>query len=406
MKDAFRGLVLLAMLLVLGTATSFAQFLSGIEGTVKDSAGATVSGAKVTITDNRLQVVRNTTTNDAGYFRVDSIAESVYTVRIEMTGFKIWEQKDLAVEPGKLRTIAPVIPVGSISEQVTVSAEANAVNVATAGTTSVIAAETVESTPLTGRNVYGVAPLTPGITGAEVAEGTVDNFTNEYAININAAGLRQEQNGFSIDGAQTNTPSRAGGTSISPNPSIVQSVEVRTNDFDAQKGRNGGAVVDVYTKSGTDQLRGSVDYLFWNNNFVLATHFLNPVPTFTHKDVSAAVGGPAIKGKLFWFGAIEVLRSNQTGSGTTLVETQDLLDWMKNPASGLQNTVALQTFNLAPPAHYPTGGFVTASQIEASGNSYFAPPVGIDPNLNVLGSITYGTSSPKNGYQWSGRADY
>lgn len=97
MKDAFRGLVLLAMLLVLGNATSFAQFLSGIEGTVKDSAGATVSGAKVTITDNRLQVVRNTTTNDAGYFRVDSIAESVYTVRIEMTGFKIWEQKDLAV---------------------------------------------------------------------------------------------------------------------------------------------------------------------------------------------------------------------------------------------------------------------------------------------------------------------
>src|SRR5919197_4027652 len=329
LESPMRSWIVVILLLCFSPLTANGQFLSGIEGSVRDSSGATVAGAKVTITDNRLQVSRTTTTNDVGYFRIDSIAESTYTVRIEVTGFKVWEQKDLAIEPGKLQTIAPVMQVGSTSEEVTVTAEAANVNLATPATTAVIGAETIQQTPLSGQNVYGVAPLTPGITGAAIASGTADNFTNEYAININASGLRQEQNGFSVDGAQTNTPSRGGGTSISPSPSIVQSIEVRANDFDAQKGRNGGAVVDVYTKSGTNNLHGSIDYIFWNNDFVSRTHFLQTVPTFSHKDVSASLGGPAIKNKLFWFGAVEVLRSNQTGSGSATVETQDFVNWAK-----------------------------------------------------------------------------
>jgi Carboxypeptidase regulatory-like domain/TonB dependent receptor-like, beta-barrel len=403
MVGMIRRLILLTLLVSLASSAAFGQFLSGIEGTVKDSSGAAVSGAKVTITDNRLQVSRSTTTNDTGYFRIDSIAASSYTVRVEMAGFKVWEQKSLAVEPGKLQTIAPVLQVGSVAEQVTVTETANAVNLATASTNSVIADQTIQEVPLSGQNVYGVAPLTPGITGAAVASGTADNFTNEYAVNINAAGLRQEQNGYSIDGAQTNTPSRGGGSSISPSPAIVQSMEVRTNDFDAEKGRNGGATVNVYTKSGSDQIHGSIDYTFWNNNLVSKTHFLNPVPTFKHHDVSASLGGPAIKNKLFWFGAVEVLRADTTGSGSATVETQDFVNWAK---ANYPNSVALQALTLAPPQKYPTTGFVTASQVEATTPGFFPAPAGIDPNLNVLGTFNYGTSSPKDGYQWSFRGDY
>ena len=403
MTRTIRTAVLLILSLSLGTGTTFAQFLSGIEGTVKDTSGATVSGAKVTITDNRLQISKTTTTNTSGYFRIDSIAESSYRVRVEMAGFKTWEQKDLAIEPGKLHTIAPIMQVGSTSEEVTVTAGTATVNLATATTNSVIAAETIQETPLSGQNVYGVAPLTPGITGAAVASGTADNFTNEYAVNINAAGLRQEQNGYAIDGAQTNTPSRGGGTSISPNPAIVQSMEVRTNDFDAQKGRNGGAVVDVYTKSGTDNLHGNLDYIFTNHDFTSKTHFLQTVPDTSRHDISAAVGGPAIKNKLFWFGALEVLRSHVAGSGTATVETQDFVNWAQ---ANLPNTVALQALTLAPPLKYPTSGFETTSQVETNTPGFFPPPAGIPANLDVLGTIAYATSSEKNGYQWSGRADY
>jgi hypothetical protein len=403
MLRVIRRSILVVLFFSLAPLSAFGQFLSGIEGTVHDSSGGAVVGAKVTITDNRLQVARTTTTNDAGYFRIDSIAESTYTVKIENPGFKTWEQTGLAVEPGKLQTIAPIMQIGSASEEVTVTAEVSTINLATPGTTAVIASETIQQVPLSGQNVYGVAPLTAGITGTAIASGSADNFTNEYAINLNAAGLRQEQNGFSIDGAQTNTPSRGGGTSISPSPAIVQSIEVRTNDFDAQKGRNGGAIVDVLTKSGTNQIHGGIDYVFWNNNFVSKTHFLNPVPTFSHKDVSASLGGPAIKNKLFWFGAVEVLRSNQTGSGTATVETKAFADWAK---ANLPNNVGSQVLALAPPIKDPTTNLKTAAQVDQSYSFFKGLPAGLDPNMPVQGDITYGTSAPKNGYQWSGRADY
>ena len=136
---------------------------------------------------------------------------------MESSGFTSWEQKELTLQVGEIRTLTPVLTVGS--------------------TTEIISSITLQNTPLAGQNIYGLAALTPGMTGNAVTSG--DNYTNEYAININAAGLRQEQNGYQIDGAYTNTPSRGGSTSISPNPQIVESMDIRTNDFDAAKGRNG-----------------------------------------------------------------------------------------------------------------------------------------------------------------------
>ena len=266
LRTATRFSILLVLLLSLGGLSAFAQFLSGIEGTVKDTSGALIAGAKVTVTDTRLGVVKTVTTSQAGYFRIDSIAASTYTVQIAMSGFKAWDQKDLSLQVGETRTIVPVLEIGQVSAEVTVSASEVTLDLVSASTGSVISEETVKETPLAGQNVYGLASLSPGITGAAVETAGNDNYTNEYAININAAGLRQEQNGYQIDGAYTNTPSRGGGTSISPNPEIVQSLEIRTNDFDAQKGRNGGATVDVFTISGSNQFHGTLDYYFLNNN--------------------------------------------------------------------------------------------------------------------------------------------
>jgi hypothetical protein len=198
--------ILMILLFSLGGSSAFAQFSSGIEGTVHDSSGAVVSGAKVTVTDTRLGIAKNVTTDQSGYFRIDSIAASTYSLQIKVSGFTTYQQKYLVLQVGELRTLSPVLAVGSASTEVTVSASQLAINLSTATTGSVISEETVHQTPLTGQNVYGLAALTPGMTGSAV--NTADNYTNEYAININAAGLRQEQNGYEIDGASTDTPSR------------------------------------------------------------------------------------------------------------------------------------------------------------------------------------------------------
>jgi hypothetical protein len=295
LKAATRVWLIAMLLLSFGGVTALAQFSSGVEGTAKDQSGAVVAGAKVKLTDTRLGVSKDTTTNQDGYFHIDSIAASSYSLQIQMAGFKTYSQKDLILQVGEIRAISPVLEIGSVSADVTVSAGAEALNTESATTGAIISEETVEQTPLPGQNVYGLSALTPGMTGSAVTTG--DNYTNEYAININAAGLRQEQNGFQIDGAYTNTPSRGGGTSISPNPEIVSSIDIRTNDFDASKGRNGGATVDVYTKQGLNKFHGTVDYYFTNNSLTGRTHFESSVPTFQRNEMGATFGGPIIKDK-------------------------------------------------------------------------------------------------------------
>ncbi|MBT9330099.1 TonB-dependent receptor [Paracidobacterium acidisoli] len=407
MRWVTRTALVLLFLAGLGASSAFAQFLSGIEGTVQDPSGAAIPGAKVTVTNTQIGVSRTITTNQAGYFRIDSIAASTYTVHIEANGFKAWDQKDLALQVGEIRTITPALEVGEATTSVTVSASQVALDLVTPTTGSVIGSETVQQTPLPDQNVYGLASLTPGMTGTAVTSG--DNYTNEYAININAAGLRQEQNGYQIDGAYTNTPSRGGGTSISPNPEIVQSIDIRTNDFDASKGRNGGATVDVFTKSGTNDFHGTIDYYFRNNDLESRTEF-EPiaVPAYSRNEVSGTFGGPVIKNKLFIFGAIDVLRSSTTSAGSYTVETQDFDNWAK---TNLPNTVATQVLTTAPPLNFPTSGFKTVAQYEQPSSDggtpgAFAPPANLPANLNVVGTSNISYSVPKNGYQWSVRGDY
>jgi hypothetical protein len=407
MKQTTRILIFLLLLFSLGGASAFAQFSSGIEGIVHDTSGAVIAGAKVSVTDTRLGVTRTVVSSDNGYFRIDGIAASTYTVEIQMANFQTWRQSGLTLQIREIRTLTPELKVGEVSTNVEVSASTATVDLVTPTTGSIISNVTLQQTPLSGQNIYSLAALTPGMTGGGVVSGGIDNFTNEYAINLNAAGLRQEQNGYQIDDAYTNTPSRGGGTSISPVPQIVQSVQVRTNNFDAQKGRNAGATVDVYTISGSNQFHGSVDYYFTNNDLSARTNFQSKVPVFSRNEVGGTMGGPLFKNKLFWFGAVDMLRSSNPNSYTATVETQEFVNWAK---ANRPNTVATKILQMAPPETYPTTGLVPVSTyILTAGQGgtpgYYAPPAGIPATLNVIGTIPVSYSTKKNGYQWSFRID-
>ena len=400
-RNLHRFFTLFLFLSIFTALPVLAQFSSGIEGTARDTSGAAIAGAKVIITDTRLGVSKTVTSNDAGYFRIDSIAASTYTVEVQMAGFETWRQANLALQVGEVRTLAPALKVGATSENIEVSAAETAVDLVTPTTGSVIADVTVQQTPLPDQNIYGLTALTPGMTGSAVTAG--DNYTNEYAININAAGLRQEQNGYMIDGGYTNTPSRGGSTSISPNPEIVQSMSVKTNNFDAQKGRNGGATVEVYTNSGSNNLHGTFDYYFRNDSLTARTEFeTSGVPKFNRNEVSATMGGPAIKNKLFWYGAIDVLRSSSAQAYTITAETQDFDNWVQ---ANLPNTVAASILKTAPPQSFPASNLKTVAQVEAATPGYFAPPAGIPAGLNAVGTSNISLTTPNNGYQWSFRVD-
>jgi hypothetical protein len=392
----------LGILLLFGLAgtPAFAQFSSGIEGTVQDSTGAVVAGAKVTATDTRLGISKETTTNDSGFFRIDSIAASIYTVEIQMNGFETWRQIGLNLDVGEVRTLAAALKLGALSEKFEVVATETSVDLVTPATGSVISDAIVQQAPLPGQNAWSLASLAPGMTGTAVT--SIDNFQNAFTININAAGLRQEQNGFQLDDATVNEPSRGGGASISPIPDTIQSIDINTNDFDAQKGRNAGASVGIYTLSGTTSYHGSVNYYFTDDTLSARTEFESKVPAFGRNEVGATIGGPILKNKLFFFGAVDVLRSSATSSGQTIFETPDFLAYAK---TNFPNGAATKAMMLAPPVAVPTSNIQTVSEYEASTPGFFAPPAGISPTLNVAGTANYSYSVPRNGYQWSIRVD-
>ena len=196
MKLFTRISIFLMLLFGLGGATAFAQFSSGIEGIVHDTTGAVIAKAKVTVTNTRLGVSNTVLSGDNGYFRFDGLPASIFDIQIQAPGFETWKQNGLALQIAEIHTITPELKVGAISTNVEVSATAAQVDLETPATGAEISSETVTNTPLTGQNVYSLASFTPGMTGGGVVTAGQDNYTNEYAINLNAAGLRQEQNGY------------------------------------------------------------------------------------------------------------------------------------------------------------------------------------------------------------------
>ncbi len=384
---------------VISSSSAYAQFSSGVDGTAHDSSGAIIAGATLKLTDVNLGVTKTTQSNGAGYFRIDTIAAGTYRVEITAPSFKTWVETGLTLQVREVRTIAPILESGAVNTTVTVSATESALDLASASTDAVVSRETVTQTPLVGQNVYGLAALAPGITGSALTSG--DNFSNQYGISINAAGQRQESNSFIIDGAYVDTPSLGGEASVSPNPEIVQSLQISTNEFDASKGRTSGANVQVFTNSGTNEIHGTGDYFFLNQALTARTEFQSKVPEYRRQESGATLGGPIIKNKLFAYGAIDVLRAGTAFSQATTVETQELEAYVQ---SNFANTIAAQALKIAPPQSYATTDILTVGQVEAQRPGYYPAP-NIPASLPAIGTINVNYTIPRNGYQWSFRID-
>ncbi len=379
--------------------TAYAQFTSGFQGTVVDTSGAAVPGARVSITDTKLGVVKTATSNGAGFFRVDNIAASTYDISITESGFQTWSLPGVTLQVGEIRTLNPALQPGSVSTTVNVSATAAALDLATPTTGAVVAQETVAQTPLVGQAVYSLAQLAPGITGAAFTSGNNYNTSN---ININAAGQREESNTFIMDGAFIDAPSRGGTVSVAPNPEIVQSLQINANEMDAQKGRNSGAAMQIFTKSGSNGFHGTGDYYFSNDTLTARTEFQKTVPAYSLNEGGFTFGGPIIKNRTFFFGSLDVLRSSTGHAQQSVVPTQAFLNYAN---SQFPNTTATTILTSAPPQSFPVTNFLTASQVLAKNPGLLPLPPNLSPSLNVLGTANISYATPLNGSQWSFRAD-
>lgn len=273
---------------VILSSSILAQELTGtIFGTVRDSSGAVVAGANVSIIDiNKGNlVVRNVSTNDAGLFSAPNLAVGTYKITVEAPNFKTTVKDELKLDIGQRRTVDFILEAGNIEETVTVEADSVAVDLQTPTNGTVISGEQTRELSINNRNFVQLVTLAPGVTNDlsdQVYVGTVNPDGQANVVSISVNGARSSQNTFTVDGADVTD--RGSNLTIQAYPSVDSIGEFRVlrSLYPAESGRSGGGQVNVITRSGTDEFHGTL-YEFVRNEKLNANDF------FTNQTAAAGV---------------------------------------------------------------------------------------------------------------------
>ncbi|MBM3739838.1 MAG: hypothetical protein FJW39_29085 [Acidobacteria bacterium] len=317
-------------LLIVSASALFGQATSqSIQGLVADSSGAVVSGAKVTITNQDTGVSQTQTTNDSGNYTFLQVPVGTYGVKCEMTGFKAEVVSNLRVETAAQVRRNFAMQVGEVTETVEVSAGAVQLNTENAVVGHVIENKRIIELPLNGRNIVQLAVLVAGVqfgsrTGLADGLGGQVMTGNVYAVSAN--GQREIHQVVSLDGVDAKDP-RVHVAPFVPSIEAVEEFKIQTNAYSAEVGFGGGAVTTITTKSGTNQLHGTLFEFLRNDKTDAEDYFLNfqlapglqrrAKNTRRRNQFGAVVSGPIIKNKMFWAGnwesRREVLREYREG---------------------------------------------------------------------------------------------
>ncbi|HET9409126.1 MAG TPA: TonB-dependent receptor [Candidatus Sulfotelmatobacter sp.] len=311
-----KAVFVVVTMLALPSAQSQTVTTGAIAGTVTDPAGAVIAGVKVTATDKSTGLQRTTETGEAGTYRFSLLPPSVYQLQFSVTGFKTAMAPPVTVVVTEISTVNLAMQVGQIQETVNIQADVQLVQTETATLGTVVDNLTMNEVPLTTRNYTQVLSMSPGVVSdvnnaSALGKGTQDMYVN---------GSSNISNNFQMDGSDINNygSSRAdnfvqqAGIAI-PSPDAIQEFKIQTTLYDAGYGRDAGANVDVVTKSGTNQVHGSLFEFFRNDVLNANDFFLNrnnqPRPVMKQNQFGGTLGAPIIKDRLFVFGSYQ--RSTQ-----------------------------------------------------------------------------------------------
>ena len=390
---------------------AFAQFQSGVEATVVDTTGAVIPNAEVQITNQSTSVTQKAVANGTGYVRILQLPPGTYRVEVRVAGFETWRQADIKVEGADVRTIYPKLTIGAQDQVVTVSAASQEVQTTSGNIGRTLETKTVQESALVGDNVYAsVGTLAPGVTGLGDASGNIssagsvgtNSFAAESGFQINAAGQRQEANEYQVDGTVVDSNSRDGVVNITPEPETIQEVKVTASTFSGEKGRQSGALIEVFTKPGTNKFHGVLSEFHTDNALTARTEFQTQVPKTVRNDFGGTIGGPIFKNKTFFFGSLFWLRSVLGSTDVVSVETPQFAQYVE---TNFPSSVAAQFFQLAPPSVAPTYNFQTVAQLESEYSSVYTPPV-IPATLQAVGTANVNVSPISNGFQGHVRIDH
>jgi len=293
-----------ALLLVFLALGALAQSTGGrIIGRVTDPSGAVIPDATVTITHDATGVSNNTQTNKTGDFAFLQVSVGTYTVEYNAQGFKKKVHRSVTLTLNEVLTLNATLELGSAQETVEVTSEAPMVDTTSTQLGAVVNDRTVTSLPLNARDTYQFLQLQPGVQSNLGGSATMIYGSDRPGV-VSVNGGRGRANNFSVNGGDGNDQF-ANLPAIQPSPDSIQEFRVITNTFDAEYGRNSGAVVNVVTKSGTNQFHGSAYEFFRNKVLNSKGYFDTTTPQFNQNQFGATFGGPIKKDRAFFFFSYE-----------------------------------------------------------------------------------------------------
>ena len=308
---------LTAVSLTGASSPAHAQVLyGGITGTVTDSTGATVPGATVTITHRETNLSRDGVTNDTGLYSFTNVQAGTYDVKVSMSGFREFVKTEVPVSVNQISRVDVRLEVGALAETVTVQSEAELLQTDKADVHTELKSAEITALPLNQfRNYQALINLVPGATPGVFQNAETDTPARSLSTNVN--GQNRNNNGTRTDGA-TNVNIWLPHHNVYVSPAeTIDTVNISTNNFDAEQGMAGGAAVTVITKSGTNQFKGSA-FEFFNSDKLNATPYFfgndpngkPPKLPITRNIYGGTIGGPIQRNKLFFFGSFEGYRQD------------------------------------------------------------------------------------------------
>jgi hypothetical protein len=333
---------LLALLLALFSARAWPQTqLASVFGTISDASGAVVSDAHLTFVNKSTGLKRDVSTDLNGQYRVTGLPTGSYSARVEKEGFQTQVREELALSSASEFMMNVPLTVGDLKQEVTVRADVPTIDNATSTVGGLLPEHTLTELPLNGRDLFKAAILEPGVAPAPNSAPSLLSAGQGGQVSIN--GMRPSWTNVLIDAMDANDPvfgySPAGASGLFLGINEWSEVRVLTQTFNAEYGRNGGGVIEVATKSGSNDFHGALfeshrdAALDAKNYFDLSTA---PIPAFIRNQFGAGIGGPLMRGRTFFYlnyeGFREVRASTAIATVPDALAHEGLLPSNANPA--------------------------------------------------------------------------
>lgn len=404
MRSTIARFAVLALLVLILAPAAFGQSITGsISGLVIDQQQAVMPGVLVKVRNVETNALRTTNTSDQGRFRVPGLSTGDYEVTVEHSGFAKHVRSGITLALNQDAVLEITMKPAEITEVITVSGDAPLLNTTNAEVGVNFDYKRITELPLSpNRNIINLALSVPGVSqqssgqSAFANSGNTGTETNLSAFSVN--GMRLRSNNFMIDGQDANSPSVGGFQVPINNPDIVAEFRLITNQFAPEYGRAAGAVVNIVTKSGSNQFHGT-GFWFHNSNPLNTRSNLDKAAGFTktpfrtENQFGGTIGGPAIKDRTFFFGSLQRWTDRRLGSGTTIngAPTEEGRRILQQAAGDRPQVKAL--LDNLPVAQT---GALTSRSFTLNGVSYTVP----------LGNITGSAAQKFDNWQYLIRLDH